>query len=157
MNATVADVGRALNVGTVLEGSVRKSGNRIRISVQLVNVADGYHLWAESYDRTLEDIFAVQDDIAQSVVKELRSTLLGEPVDAIVARDGTAQVAAAAKGRATDPEAYRLYLQARHFVDRHTRDDTAKGIGYLEQALNAGSGIRACVGGAGRSVLGGSR
>jgi adenylate cyclase len=140
-NATVADVGRALNVGAVLEGSVRKSGNRVRISVQLVNVADGYHLWAESYDRTFEDIFAVQDDIAQSVVKELRSTLLGEPVDAMAVRDVTAQVAAAVKGRATDPEAYRLYLQARHFVDRHTRDDTAKGIGYLEQALSRDPGF----------------
>ena len=77
-SATVAEVGRALNVATVLEGSVRKAGNRMRISVQLVKVADGYHLWSETYDRTLEDIFAVQDDIAQSVVKELRTTLLGE-------------------------------------------------------------------------------
>ena len=134
--ATVADVGRALNVSTVLEGSVRKAGNRMRISVQLVNVADGYYLWSESYNRTLEDIFAVQDDIAQSVVKELRSTLLGEAVDATAASDVTAQVAAAVRGRATDPEAHRLYLQARHFIDRHTRDDTAKGIGYLKQALD---------------------
>src|SRR4029079_10225350 len=66
-------------VATVLEGSVRKAGNWLRISVQLVKVADGYHLWSERYDRTLEDIFAVQDDIAQSVVKELRSTLLAPP------------------------------------------------------------------------------
>ncbi len=84
--ATVAEVGRALNVATVLEGSVRKAGNRMRISVQLVKVADGYHLWSETYDRTLEDIFAVQDDIAQSVVKELRTTLLGEAADAKAAR-----------------------------------------------------------------------
>src|SRR4029453_11960651 len=124
-----------LNVATVLEGSVRKAGNRLRISVQLVKVADGYHLWSERYDRTLEDIFAVQDDIAQSVVKELRATLLGEAVDAPAAATVTAQVAAAVRGRATDPEAHRLYLQARHFIDRHTRDDTARGIGYLKQAL----------------------
>src|SRR6185437_460036 len=78
--ATVAEVGRALNVATVLEGSVRKAGDRLRISVQLVNVADGYHVWSQRYDRTLEDIFAVQDDIAQSVVKELRTTLLGEAI-----------------------------------------------------------------------------
>jgi TolB-like protein len=75
---TIADVGQALNVATVLEGSVRKAGNRIRISVQLVQVADGYHLWSQTYDRTLDDIFAVQDDIAQSVVTELRATLFGE-------------------------------------------------------------------------------
>ena len=103
--ATVAEVGRALNVATVLEGSVRKAGNRMRISVQLVKVADGYHLWSESYDRTLEDIFAVQDDIAQSVVKELRSTLLGETLDAKAGSEATAQVAAAVKGRSSDPEA----------------------------------------------------
>jgi TolB-like protein/Tfp pilus assembly protein PilF len=132
---TIAEVGRALNVATVLEGSVRKAGNRMRISVQLVKVADGYQLWSETYDRTLEDIFAVQDDIAQSVVKELRTTLLGEAADAKAAKDVTAQVAAAVKGRATDPEAHRLYLQARHFIDRYTREDTAKGIGYLKQAL----------------------
>jgi TolB-like protein len=133
---TIAEVGRALNVATVLEGSVRKAGNRMRISVQLVKVADGYHLWSESYDRTLEDIFAVQDDIAQSVVQELRTTLLGETADAKAAQKLTAQVAAAVKGRASDPEAYRLYLQARYFMDRFTRDDTAKGIGYLMRALD---------------------
>ena len=133
--ATVAEVGRALNVATVLEGSVRKAGNRMRISVQLVKVADGYQLWSESYDRTLEDIFAVQDDIAQSVVKELRATLLGEAVDAKATHEVTAQVAAAVKGRATDPEAYRLFLQARYLLDRSTREDTKTGIGYLQEAL----------------------
>ena len=133
---TVAEVGHALNVATVLEGSVRKAGNRMRISVQLVKVADGYHLWSETYDRTLEDIFAVQDDIAQSVVKELRATLLGEAADAKAGQDVTAQVAEAVKGRSTDPDAHRLYLQARHFIDRLNRDDTAKGIIYLKQALD---------------------
>ena len=77
-NDDVAVIGRKLKVATLLEGSVRKSGNRLRISVQLVKVNEGYQLWSQSYDRTLEDIFAVQDDIAQSVVKELRGTLLGE-------------------------------------------------------------------------------
>jgi len=133
--ATVAEVGRALNVATVLEGSVRNAGNRMRISVQLVKVADGFHLWSASYDRTLEDIFAVQDDIAQSVVKELRGTLLGGPIDANAATQLTAQLAAAVKGRAADAEAHRLYLQARHFIGRHTHDDTAKGIEYLKRAL----------------------
>jgi TolB-like protein/Tfp pilus assembly protein PilF len=132
---TIAELGRALNVATVLEGSVRKAGNRMRISVQLVKVADGYHMWSESYDRTLEDIFAVQDDIAQSVVKELRTTLMGAAADAKVGQAATAQVAAAVKGRASDPEAHRLYLLARHFTDRNTREDTAKAIDYLKQAL----------------------
>jgi tetratricopeptide (TPR) repeat protein len=83
----------------------------------------------------LEDIFAVQDDIAQSVVSELRATLLGESTDANAATEATAQVAAAVKGRAHDPEAHRLYLQARHLIDRLNPADTAKGIQYLEQAL----------------------
>ena len=135
-NDDIAAIGRKLNVATVLEGSVRTAGNRLRISVQLVKVADGYHLWSESYDRTLEDIFAVQDDIAQSVVKELRTALLGETVDAKAATEVTMQVAAAVKGRATNSEAHRLYLQARHFIDRYTRDDTARGIEYLKQALH---------------------
>lgn len=133
--ATVGEVGRALNVATVLEGSVRKAGDRLRISVQLVKVADGYHVWSERYDRTLEDIFAVQDDIAQSVVKELRTTLLGEAVVGNDASDVTAQVAIAVKGRATDAEAYQLYLQARYFIERENREDTTKAFGYLERAL----------------------
>ena len=134
-NEDIGVIGRKLHVGTVLEGSVRKAGNRMRISVQLVKVADGYHLWSETYDRTLEDIFAVQDDIAQSVLKELRTTLLGEAADAKASKEVTAQVAAAVKGRATDPEAHRLFLQARHFLDRLNREDLAKGIEYLKEAL----------------------
>ncbi len=134
-NDDIASIGRKLNVTTVLEGSVRKSGNRMRISVQLVKVADGYHLWSETYDRTFDDIFAVQDDIAQSVVKELRTMLLGTPEDAPTVQEVTAQVAAASKGRATDPEAHRLFLQARYFEARSNRDDAIKSIDYFKQAV----------------------
>src|SRR6185437_10071094 len=133
-NEDIATVGRKLNVATILEGSVRKSGKRMRISVQLVNVADGYHLWSERYDRTLEDIFAVQDDIAQSVVNELRATLLG--AGASRTREAAAQVAAAVKGRTADSEAHRLFLQARYLVDRNTREDTKKAIAYFGHALD---------------------
>ena len=133
--ATVAEVGRALNVATVLEGSVRKAGNRMRISVQLVKVVDGYQLWSEVYDRTLDDIFAVQDDIAQSVLRELRATLLGATADPTSEKKAEAAVAAAVKGRSNDPEAHRLFLQARHFIDRNSRADVIRGIGYLQQAL----------------------
>jgi TolB-like protein/Tfp pilus assembly protein PilF len=135
-DADIAVIGRSLNVATLLEGSVRKAGNRMRISVELVKVTDGYELWSETYDRTLEDIVAVQDDIAQSVVKELRGTLLGKAVDANAATRATAQVAVAVKGRTSDAEAHRLYLQARHLIARATREDVAKGIGYLKQALD---------------------
>src|SRR5262249_51202975 len=120
---------------TVLEGSVRKAQNRVRIAVQLIKVADGYHLWSETYDRTLDDIFAVQDDIAQAVVKELRAALLGETPDSGTSGEVKAEVAAAAKGRGENTEAHRLYLQGRHLIDRFTREDTVKGIQYLEDAL----------------------
>ena len=130
----VPEIGRILNVVTLLDGSVRKSGNRIRVSVQLVQVSDSSHIWSETYDRTLEDIFAVQDDIAQSVVKELRTTLLGEAADS---EGGAvkAEVAKAAKGRGTDPDAHRLYLLARHLLERYTREDTSRAIEYLKEAL----------------------
>src|SRR5580765_3561964 len=131
----VPTIGRKLDVATLLEGSVRKAGNRIRVSVQLVNVADSSHLWSETYDRTLEDIFAVQDDIAHSVVKELRTTLLGEAADSDASGAAKADVAAAAVGRGENPEAHRLYLLARHVIDRLTREDTAKAVAYFEEAL----------------------
>jgi TolB-like protein/cytochrome c-type biogenesis protein CcmH/NrfG len=131
----IAAIGQKLNVATVLEGSVRKAGNRVLISVQLVKVSDSSHLWSETYDRTLVDILAVQDDIAQSVVKELRTTLLGEEADSDASGQAKAEVARAAKGRATNPEAHRLYLQARHLIDRYAREDLAKGIEYLRAAL----------------------
>jgi len=134
-DASLAEIGATLKVATVLEGSVRKAGNRVRISVQLVKVPDGYHLWSETYDRTLEDIFAVQDDIAQSVVKELRMTLLGGGAESDKSDHAKTEVAKAAKGRGTDPEAHRLYLLARHLINRWTREDVAKGIEYLKEAL----------------------
>ena len=135
-NEDLAAIGRKLNVATLLEGSVRKSGNRVRITVQLVKVADGYHLWSETYDRTLDDIFAVQDDIAQSVVKELRTTLLGEEPDSKASGEVKAEVAAAAKGRGTNPEAHRLFLQGRYFVNRLGEQDVARGITLLRQTLD---------------------
>jgi eukaryotic-like serine/threonine-protein kinase len=128
-------IGGSLNVATVLDGSVRKAGNRVRISVQLVKVAGGYHLWSETYDRTLDDIFAVQDDIAQSVVKELRARLLGGDPASDASSQARAEVADAVKGRTADPEAHRLYLQARHFIERRTDEDVRKGMESLEEAL----------------------
>ncbi len=134
-NEDVAVIGQKLNVATLLDGSFRKSGNRVRIAVQLVKVADGYPLWSETYDRTLDDIFAVQDDIAQSVVKELRTALLGEKPDSEASGEARAEVAEAAKGRGASAEAHRLFLQGRNLVDRMTRAETDRGIGYLREAL----------------------
>jgi len=136
----LATVARQLNVATILEGSVRKAGTRVRIAAQLIQVATDSHLWSQTYDRELEDIFAVQDDIAQSVVEELRTALLGEKPDASESASVKAEVAAAAKGRGENAEAHRLYLQGRFFVDRRTRADVAKGIEYCHQALELDPG-----------------
>jgi len=140
-NPTIAEVGSALNVETVLEGSVRKAGPRVRIAVQLVKVSDGFHLWSETYDRMLDDIFAVQDDIAQSVLKELRTTLLGEAANSDASEAAKAEVARAAKGRGTDPEAHRLYLLARHLIDRMHPEEMASAVEYLKQALERDPGF----------------
>ncbi len=134
-NEDVAVIGEKLNAATLLDGSVRKSGNRVRISVQLVKAADRVQLWSETYDRSLDDIFAVQDDIAQCVVKELRATLLGEAPDSDASRKASADVAAAARGHGTSPEAHRLYLQGKYLIDRVTQEDTAQGLRYLNEAL----------------------
>jgi adenylate cyclase len=98
----LTEIAKELNVGHILEGSVRKSGNRVRITAQLIDARSDTHLWSETYDRTLDDVFAIQDDIAATVVAQLKITLLGE----------------APHVEETDPEAYALYLQARH-LGRH--------------------------------------
>ena len=124
-----------LNVATILEGSVRKSGKRVRITAQLVQVATDSYLWSATYDRVLEDIFAVQDDIVQSVVKELRTALLGEKPSALANAQVKAEVLTATKGRTENAEAHQCYLQGRFLIDRLTREDTTTGIGYCRQAL----------------------
>jgi len=138
-NEDLAVIGAKLNVATLLDGSVRKSGNRVRISVQLVKAADRVQLWSETYDRSLDDIFAVQDDIAQSVVKELRTTLLGEEPDSEASGKARAEVAVAAKGHGHSAEAHRLYLQGKYFLDRLTQQDVVRGIQYLNEAVGLDS------------------
>jgi TolB-like protein len=140
-NVPLGDIGKALNVATLLDGSVRRAGNRVRISVQLVSVNDGSHLWSETYDRALDDIFAVQDDIAQSVVKELRVALLGETADSGASDRARVEVDRAARGRANDAEAHRLFLLARHFMDQLNREATVKAIEYLRQAVQRDPGF----------------
>ena len=100
------EVGEKLNVKTVLEGSVRKAGSRLRINAQLINAEDGYHLWSERYDRDMDDVFAVQDEIAQSVVEKLKVKLLG------------AQDAPLVTPTTQNLEAYNLFLMGRHYLER---------------------------------------
>ena len=133
-NMNVGDIGAALNVRNVLEGSVRKAGERLRITVQLVNVADGYHLWSERYDREMKDIFDVQDDITVSVVDALKSKLLG--TSGTNADDEMAALVEELKHYTTDVEAYQLYLHGRFFLNKFTTDNSYKSIEYFNQAID---------------------
>src|SRR5690606_34738145 len=81
---SVREIGRQLGVGTVVEGTVRRAGDRLRVTAQLTDVEDGYHLWAESYDRDLRDVFAVQEEIAQAIVGALRGQLDTEAAAIVV-------------------------------------------------------------------------
>lgn len=134
-NVDIATVARQLNVATLLQGSVRKSGKRVRVTAQLIQAATDSHLWSETYDRELDDIFVVQDDIAQSVVKALRVALRGEGAGATAQQRAEAEVQAASVGRASNPDAYRLYLQGKFFADRNTKQDGERGLNYLQQAV----------------------
>jgi TolB-like protein/tetratricopeptide (TPR) repeat protein len=141
---TVSEIGQALHVESVVEGSIRMSGGRMRIAVQLVNVEDGFQRWSETYDRVMDDIFAVQDDIARSVVGELRSRLLGEEIPDDLTKQVIIEVAQASKGRSDDPEAQRLMLLGRHFLDRTTPDDTAKAIEHFKEAVELDPNFALC-------------
>jgi TolB-like protein len=131
----LAEVGRTLNVTTVLGGSVRRVGDHVHISVQLVSAADGRPLWSATYDRPLGDIFAIEDDLALSVVKALRETPSGNAAGADRSGPVKAEVANAFRGRGTNVEAHRLYLLARHLAERINREDTATAVEVLGQAL----------------------
>jgi adenylate cyclase len=115
----IPEIARQLHVANVLEGSVRKSGDQLRITAQLIRAAEGYHLWSETYDRKMDDIFKIQDEIAGEVVKELKVKLLG----------------AAPKVRTTDPKAYALYLQARELGRQLNLEAFAKSDALLRQVL----------------------
>jgi adenylate cyclase len=120
--ATIVDIAKALGVTHVLEGSVRKSGKTLRVTAQLIRVDNGYHVWSETYDRKLEDIFQMQDEIAGAVVKALKISLLGGSLRQL---SGTKNV-----------EAYNLYLLAQSFYGRsNSRSDYEKVIEYLHEAL----------------------
>ena len=124
-SASPVEIGQALNVRHLLDGSVRKSGNRARIAVQLVDTASGDQHWAETFDRTLDDIFAVQDEIAQAVAKELRVKLLPP-----AASSDTASL-----GRTSSIEAHRERMQGKALFQRGGYSDRAASLPYFERAV----------------------
>ena len=114
-------IGQKLNVATILEGSVRKSGDRIRITTQLINAADGYHLWSETYDRKLTDVFAVQDEIAAAVVNALRIKLLPAQAPSSV--------------RTANPEAYNEFLLGKQFANQGSFEGFRRGVDAFQKAV----------------------
>lgn len=125
--ADVRTIGQSLNVQTVLEGSVRKSGDRLRITAQLINSADGYQIWSERYDRELADIFEIQDEIALAIVDVLKVKLL------------TNEKAVLRKRYTDNVEAYQLYLKGRLW-NRRTADGFKSAIGYFQKAIELDDG-----------------
>jgi len=121
-NADVREIGAKLDVETVLEGSVRTAGNRVRITAQLIEVDTGYHLWSESYDRDLSDIFAVQEEIARAIVDQLCGP-----------RSGAALTVKTATG---DREAYDFFLKGRYAWNRRTEEGLRQAIHFFEQAVS---------------------
>jgi len=121
-NRDVREIGRLLDVGAVLEGSVRRSGDRLRITAQLIRSVDGMHLWSERFDRRLEDVFAVQDEISLAIVDLMKVQLLAGEEARVVKR------------RTVDPEAHSLYLQGLYFFNRRTEGDIARAMACYEQA-----------------------
>lgn len=123
-NDDIRDIAIKLNVDKILEGSVRKAGNRVRITAQLINAADGYHLWSESYDRNLTDIFEVQDEISGIITNKLRENLAGEKQNEKLVKASTKNI-----------EAYTWYLKALHYWNKLTPADTRQAIACFEQAI----------------------
>jgi TolB-like protein len=122
-NDDLRDIGKALGVANVLEGSVRRQGNQVRITAQLVRTQDGFHLWSETFPGTMDDVFALQERIAREVAGRLKVVLSGEQSRQLV------------KAGTTDPDAYALYLQASLIFNRRQGPRMPEGMRLLEQAI----------------------
>ena len=121
----IRDIAITLNVDKVLEGSVRKAGSRVRITAQLINAADGYHLWSETYDRNLNDIFEVQDEISGIIANKLRENLSSNQKSRTLVKPPTHNI-----------EAYTHYLKGLHFLNKMTPADSRRAITSFEQAIS---------------------
>jgi len=119
----ICEIGKKLNVQSILEGSIRKAGNKLRITAQLVNVSDGYHLWSEKYDRDMEDIFAIQDEISLAIVDNLKIKLLRDEKNELVKR------------HTENKEAYNLYLKGRYFWNRRSEVGFNKAFEFFQSAI----------------------
>ncbi|RKX19304.1 MAG: hypothetical protein DRP51_07640, partial [Candidatus Zixiibacteriota bacterium] len=121
------EIGQELNVATILEGSIQKEGGRVRITTQLINVADDAHLWSQTFDKDLESIFAIQDEISREIMEAMKITLLSNDQTSF------------AKHYTENLEAYDYYLRGRFFWNRRTEESLLKAIDYFERAIDLDS------------------
>ncbi|MEO0436442.1 MAG: adenylyl cyclase [Pseudomonadota bacterium] len=122
-NEDLREIGQVLGVAQILEGSVRSQGDRVRVTAQLIQASDGFHLWSETYDGNLSDIFAVQDDIAQKILLAMKEVL------------GVSQAPKVASATRTDIDAYNLFLEARDLITSRTRENLERAMDLLNKAI----------------------
>jgi serine/threonine protein kinase/tetratricopeptide (TPR) repeat protein len=124
----IREIGQKLGVETLLEGSIQVAANKLRIMVRLINIDNGFPIWSQDYNKTVDDVFSIQDDIAQSVVKALKIKLLGEKQEPIV------------KSYTANREAYNLYLQGRYFWEKRGKEDVERAVEFLNKAIEKDPG-----------------
>jgi serine/threonine-protein kinase len=126
-NMDLKVIGEQLKVTHILEGSVRRAGTKLRITAQLIKVSDGFHLYSEKFDREMEDVFAIQDEISSDILKAIKITLLGEEKEAVL------------KKYTENVDAYELYLKGRYHFNKLSHNDFLKAIEYFQAAIDIDS------------------
>jgi TolB-like protein/class 3 adenylate cyclase/Tfp pilus assembly protein PilF len=135
-NATTQEIGQKLGVAHLVEGSVRKAGNSVRIAARLSRADTGQELWSENYTRDLKDVFAVQTELAQTIVEQLRGQLGGGEQGPGAKEKIQAEVQAAEKGGTKNVEAHQYYLQGRFFANRHSEEDETRALAAFQHAVD---------------------
>jgi adenylate cyclase len=134
-SATAQEIGQKLGVANLVEGSVRKAGETVRIAARLTKTTSGDEIWSENYTRDLKDVFAVQSELAQTIVAQLRGQLTGGAANSTSKAEIQAEVRAAAKGGTNNVEAHESYLQGRFFLNRHSEKETDQARAAYERAV----------------------
>lgn len=134
-NATAQEIGQKLGVANLVEGSVRKAGETVRIAARLTKTVSGDEIWSENYTRNLKDVFAVQTELAQTIVEQLRGQLTGSAANPTAKAQIQAEVTAAARGGTNNVEAHEAYLQGRFFLNRHSEKEVDQGRTAFERAV----------------------